>query len=428
MENNKINILLLGSGGREHALAWKITQSDRCQHLFIAPGNAGTRLHGTNISLSLSDFNAIRSLVLKEHIKMVIIGPEEPLVKGIVDFFEEDELLSSVLVVGPTAHGAQLEGSKAFAKKFMESQSIPTAAYKSFTSDSLLEGLQFLTEINGPYVLKADGLAAGKGVVILTDLEEAKTELAAMLNGKFGKASSCVVIEAFLSGIEFSVFALTDGIRYVLFPEAKDYKKIGEGDTGLNTGGMGAISPVPFFDSLMIQKVKSRIIEPTLKGLQENRIAYKGFIFFGLIAVAGEPFVIEYNCRLGDPETEAIIPRLKSDIVSLFYDLHNETLGNKPIETDERFAATTMLVSGGYPGEYESNLPVTFPTDSASCLLFHAGTGINDAGEVITKGGRVLAVTSLDMDKERAAFNSKKMAGLIHFKRKYYRSDIGFDL
>jgi phosphoribosylamine--glycine ligase len=428
MEKEKINILLLGSGGREHALAWKITQSDRCQHLFIAPGNAGTQLHGTNVPLNLSDFHAVKALVLKEHINMVIIGPEEPLVKGIVDFFESDDLLSSVLVVGPTAHGAQLEGSKAFAKKFMESQAIPTAAYKSFTSETLAEGFQFLSENAGPYVLKADGLAAGKGVVILTDLEDAKAELTTMLNGKFGKASARVVIEQFLSGIEFSVFALTDGNRYVLFPEAKDYKKIGEGDTGLNTGGMGAISPVPFFDPLMIEKVKSRIIEPTLKGLQENRISYKGFIFFGLIAVAGEPFVIEYNCRLGDPETEAIIPRLKSDIVTLFIDLHNGTLGDNPIETDERFAATTMLVSGGYPGAFEIDLPIAFPADVASSYLFHAGTGINENGEVITKGGRVLAITSLDTEKKKAEEKSKKMADLIHFQNKYFRRDIGFDL
>jgi phosphoribosylamine--glycine ligase len=428
MENTKINILLLGSGGREHALAWKIKESERCQQLFIAPGNAGTRLHGLNVPLSLSDFNAIKTLVLKEDIKMVIVGPEEPLVKGIVDFFEADSSLSHVFVVGPSAKGAQLEGSKAFAKEFMAGQSIPTAAYQAFTSETLAEGLVFLSENTGPYVLKADGLAAGKGVVILTDVAEAKAELIAMLSGKFGAASSCVVIEQFLSGIEFSVFALTDGSRYILFPEAKDYKKVGEADTGLNTGGMGAISPVPFFDATMIQKVKSRIIEPTLKGLQENHISYKGFIFFGLISVEGEPFVIEYNCRLGDPETEAIIPRLKSDIVTLFFDLHNQSLGKKPIEIDERFAATIMLVSGGYPGEYESNLPITLPTVSPTSFLFHAGTGVNELGEIITKGGRVLAITSLDLNKKKAEEKSRVLADQIFFKNKYYRKDIGFDL
>ena len=428
MENFKINILLLGSGGREHALAWKIKQSEYCQNLFIAPGNAGTLLHGQNVKLNLTDFITIKNLVLKEDIKMVIVGPEEPLVKGIVDFFEADAALAQVLVVGPSAKGAQLEGSKAFAKVFMARQSIPTAAYQAFTSASLKEGLRYLSENKGPYVLKADGLAAGKGVVILNDVEEAKAELVAMLDGKFGAASSCVVIEQFLSGIEFSVFALTDGRKYILFPEAKDYKKVGEGDTGLNTGGMGAISPVPFFDEVMIQKVKTRIIEPTLKGLQENNISYKGFIFFGLIAVKGEPYVIEYNCRLGDPETEAIIPRLKSDLVSLFFDLHKQKLGQNAIEIDDRFAATTMLVSGGYPGEYESNFPITLPSDSSPSLLFHAGTGVNDKGELVTKGGRVLAITSLDSDKNKAAEKSRWMADQIHFKNKYFRKDIGFDL
>jgi phosphoribosylamine--glycine ligase len=428
MENTQINILLLGSGGREHALAWKIKQSERCQQLFIAPGNAGTRQHGINVKLNLSDFNAIKNLVIGEDIKMVIVGPEEPLVKGIVDFFETDSSLSHVMIVGPSAKGAQLEGSKAFAKIFMAEQSIPTAAYQAFTSETLAEGLHFLSENDGPYVLKADGLAAGKGVVILSDVEEAKAELEAMLSGKFGAASSCVVIEQFLSGIEFSVFVLTDGIKYVLFPEAKDYKKVGEGDTGLNTGGMGAISPVPFFDSTMIEKVKSRIIEPTLKGLQENQLPYKGFIFFGLISVDGDPFVIEYNCRLGDPETEAIIPRLKSDIVTLFLDLHNESLGLNPVEVDERFAATTMLVSGGYPGEYESNLPITFPADLSPSFLFHAGTDVNEKEEIITKGGRVLAITSLDADKNMAQEKSRFLADQIYFKNKYYRKDIGFDL
>jgi phosphoribosylamine--glycine ligase len=428
MKNTKINILLLGSGGREHALAWKISKSERCQQLFIAPGNAGTRLHGTNIILNLSDLDAIRDLVIKEDIKMVIVGPEEPLVNGIVDFFESDSALSHVLVVGPSAKGAQLEGSKAFAKIFMAEQSIPTAAYRSFTPETLNEGLRFISETVGPYVLKADGLAAGKGVVILTDAEEAKAELTAMLGGKFGAASSCVVIEQFLDGIEFSVFVLTDGVRYVLFPEAKDYKKVGEGDVGLNTGGMGAISPVPFFDTPMVQKVTSRIIEPTLKGLQKNNISYKGFIFFGLISVAGEPFVIEYNCRLGDPETEAIIPRLTSDIVSLFYDLHEHRLGENPIDIDPRFAATTMLVSGGYPGNYESNLPITLPDGVSESFVFHAGTGLDEQGSIVTKGGRVLAITSLDAEKSKAEEKSRWLADKIYFKNKYYRKDIGFDL
>jgi phosphoribosylamine--glycine ligase len=428
MREANINILILGSGGREHALAWKIGKSERCKQLFIAPGNAGTRLHGINIPLNLTDFEAIKSLVIQKDIQMVLVGPEEPLVKGIVDFFEGDPSLSHVIIVGPSAKGAQLEGSKAFAKKFMAQQAIPTASYRVFTPQTRDEGLRFLSENKGPYVLKADGLAAGKGVVILNDANEAKAELTAMLNGKFGDASARVVIEQFLSGTEFSVFILTDGNRYVLLPEAKDYKKVGEGDTGLNTGGMGAISPVPFFDAAMTHKVISRIIEPTLRGLQENRISYKGFIFFGLISVEGEPFVIEYNCRLGDPETEAIIPRITSDLVSLFFDLHHRTLGDTPIEIDTRFAATTVLVSGGYPGTYESHLPISFPTEAHSSLLFHAGTDTNEKGEIITKGGRVLAITSLDSEKSKAMEKSRLQAEQIHFDHKYFRRDIGNDL
>lgn len=423
-----INVLILGSGGREHALAWKIKQSPRCGSLFIAPGNAGSKDLGIQVALSLQDFEAIGRLVLEHHISLVIVGPEEPLVKGIADYFATDPNLSRVTMVGPGAKGARLEGSKAYAKEFMARHAIPTATYARFTLETLEEGWLHLSESRGPYVLKADGLAAGKGVVILQELMEAKATLEDMLRGQFGAASQCVVVEQFLNGTEFSVFILTDGRNYVLLPEAKDYKRVGEGDRGPNTGGMGAVSPVPLFDPTMSEKVRRRIIEPTLRGLEQDGIPYQGFLFFGLISVAGNPLVIEYNCRLGDPETEAILPRLETDLLDWFSDLAQGCLGKHPTRIVEKYAVSTVLVSGGYPGDYQQGFPVDLPQVFGEGICFHAGTAWDAKGQVITSGGRVLVVTALDEDMSLAAAKSREMANAISFQGKYYRCDIGHDL
>lgn len=422
-----MNILLLGSGGREHALSWKMTQSPLCDQLFIAPGNAGTSQHGTNVNLSPTDFPALKAFVLANAIGLVVVGPEEPLVLGVWDFFKHDTELSQIPVIGPSREGAQMEGSKAYSKVFMFENNIPTAAYREFTPETLEEGVAYLATATAPFVLKADGLAAGKGVVILSDVNEAQEELRAMLGGKFGKASSKVVIEQFLDGIEFSVFVLTDGKNYKILPEAKDYKRIGEGDTGLNTGGMGAVSPVPFVDAAMMQKVEERIIKPTIAGIQKRNIAYEGFIFFGLIRVQGEPFVIEYNCRMGDPETEVVMPRLKSDVVELFLSLAKGTLAEAKVEFDERAATTIMLVSGGYPGDYEKGKVITGIDTVEGSLVFHAGTKLNN-GAIETNGGRVIAVTSYGSDFREALALSNQNAARIAFDGAYYRRDIGLDL
>ncbi len=423
-----MRVLLLGSGGREHALAWKIAQSSILDDLFIAPGNAGTKKHGKNIDLSPTDFEGIRSFVLEQQIDMVIVGPEEPLVKGIYDFFQADEQLRKVGIIGPSQFGAQLEGSKDFAKAFMSRHAIPTAKYGTFTAETIAQGLAFLDAMKGPYVLKADGLAAGKGVLILNDLNEAKTELKSMLlDEKFGAASSKVVIEQFLDGIELSVFVLTDGESFKLLPEAKDYKRIGEGDTGLNTGGMGAISPVPFADVSFMDKVHNRIIVPTIKGLKSENITYKGFVFFGLINVKGDPFVIEYNCRMGDPETEVVIPRLKSDILDLFEGVASNTLSERDIQFIDKSAATVMMVSGGYPGEYEKGKSIFGLNSIVDSIVFHAGTSA-DGPSVLTAGGRVLAVTSYGKNLEAALEKSYDSISKINYDGAFYRKDIGQDV
>lgn len=422
-----MNILLLGSGGREHALAWKMAQSEKLNQLFIAPGNAGTSTVGTNVNINPNDFEAVKQLVVEKAIDMVIVGPEEPLVRGIKDFVLNDSDIAHVPVIGPGQKGAQLEGSKEFAKAFMQRHQVPTAGYLSVTADNLDEGLSFLKKMKAPYVLKADGLAAGKGVLILEDLNEAESELKAMLGGKFGDASSTVVIEEFLKGIELSVFVLTDGHGYVVLPEAKDYKRIGEGDAGLNTGGMGAVSPVPFADEVFMKKVHDRIVVPTVEGLIKDDIPYKGFIFIGLMSVEGEPFVIEYNVRMGDPETEVVIPRLKSDLVDLFQAVAAGNLRTKQIEVDERSATTVMCVSGGYPGSYEKGKVITGLENIKEGLVFHAGTTEKD-GDVVTSGGRVIALTAYGKDKDDALQQSFKNAQTINFEGKYFRSDIGFDL
>lgn len=422
-----MNILLLGSGGREHALAWKIAQSKLVEQLYIAPGNAGTSQVGTNVNISAEDFDAIKDFTLSNGIDMVVVGPEAPLVKGISDFFKNDAQLHQIPVVGPSKFGAQMEGSKEFAKQFMMRHGIPTAAYQAFTKETLQDGIAFLRTLKAPYVLKADGLAAGKGVLILPTLQEAEKELTEMLNGMFGAASATVVIEEFLSGIECSVFALTDGKDYVILPEAKDYKRIGEGDTGLNTGGMGSISPVSFADNSFMQKVEERIVKPTIDGLHQENIDYKGFVFFGLIKVNDDPYVIEYNVRMGDPETESVMLRLENDLVALFQATFNGTLKSQVIRHDPRYAVSVMLVSGGYPGDYEKGKVISGLDEVTDSLVFHAGTTQKD-GAVVTAGGRVMTVSSYGKTKDEALAQSFIGAQKINYEGKYFRRDIGFDL
>jgi phosphoribosylamine--glycine ligase len=423
-----MNILILGSGGREHTLAWKINQSEKLNYLFIAPGNAGTGQLGMNLDIDINDFQSVKEAILNLSIDLIVVGPEVPLVNGFHDFISADNELKHITVIGPKKYAAQLEGSKKFAKEFMIRHNIPTAQYKSFTNQSLEEGHQFLEALDAPFVLKADGLAAGKGVVILNDLEEAKAELTDMLtNQKFGEASSQVVIEEFLDGIEMSCFVLTDGKHYISLPNAKDYKRIGEGDVGLNTGGMGAVSPVPFADDVFLKKVEDRVIYPTISGLQKDKIDYQGFIFFGLIKVNEEPFVIEYNVRLGDPETEVIIPRLKTDLVEIFLAAANQQLDTISVEFDDRFAATVMLVSGGYPEAYEKEKEITGLEKVSESIVFHAGTKIIN-NNVVSNGGRVIAVTSYgDLLNEALQRSYKSIKG-INFDKMNFRKDIGFDL
>jgi len=424
-----MNILLLGSGGREHALAWKLTQSTKCDQLYIAPGNAGTALCGTNINLSVTDFDEIKKFVLDKQIGLVLVGPEEPLVKGIVDMFRKDPALQQVAIIGPSQYGAQLEGSKAFAKKFMMRHNIPTASYREFDTANYGEGIPYLQQHSLPIVIKADGLAAGKGVIICQSHVEAMAEFELMLQqSKFGEASKKVVVEEFLDGIEMSVFVLTDGKHFVLLPEAKDYKRIGEGDSGLNTGGMGAVSPVPFADDAFMKKVMEKVVKPTVKGLEEEKIDYKGFVFIGIIKVGDEPLVIEYNCRMGDPETEVVMPRLKTDLIDLLLATANDTLDTIKVEQDSRVACTLMAVSGGYPGSYEKGFAIEgldqpLPEDS---LVFHAGTA-QKGDEVVTSGGRVLCVTSYGDSITDAVYKSKQVLQQIDFEGMYYRRDIGYE-
>ncbi len=425
-----MRILILGSGGREHAFAWKLAQSKRCSQLFIAPGNAGTSAHGQNVSVNPLDFPAVEKFVLENQIEMVVVGPEEPLVRGIWDYFQAREQLKNIPFIGPSKAGAVLEGSKAWSKQFMMRHKIPTAAYQEFTAETLTAGLAYVQKHALPIVLKADGLAAGKGVIICETNAEAAAEMKEMLGGKFGSASARVVVEEFLSGIEFSVFVLTDGKTYKILPEAKDYKRIGEGDSGLNTGGMGAVSPVPFVDETMWEKVEKRIIRPTVAGLKKEKIPYKGFIFFGFIRVDNEPYVIEYNCRMGDPETEVVLPRLKNDLVTLFENCARGTLGRVKIRVDKRTATTVFLVSGGYPGDYAKGKLITGLDKVKDGIAFHAGTATNPSqeGEILTSGGRVIALTSLGKDIPSALRKSNRNAKVVQFEGKNYRRDIGKDL
>ena len=423
-----MRVLLLGSGGREHALSWKMAQSSMLEELFIAPGNAGTKQHGKNVNINPTDFEGIKKFVLENNVNMVVVGPEEPLVKGIHDFFLADDLLKKVPVIGPSKEAAQLEGSKDYAKQFMHRHNIPTAKYATFTKDTLEQGYKFLESMNPPFVLKADGLAAGKGVLILDNLKEAKAELKNMLaDAKFGEASSRVVIEQFLKGIELSVFVITDGDSYKRLPEAKDYKRIGEGDTGLMTGGMGAVSPVPFADPVFMDKVQNQIIIPTIKGLKHDNIPYKGFIFFGLINVKNEPYVIEYNCRLGDPESEVIIPRLKSDLLDLFEGVASNTLSERDVQFVDKCATTVMMVAGGYPGEYKKGKQIYGLNTITDSIVFHAGTS-SDGPAVLSAGGRVLAITSYGKNIQIALAKSYESAAKIEFEGANYRKDIGFDV
>ena len=423
-----MNILILGSGGREHTFAWKIAQSPNCNKLFVAPGNSGTAAIATNLDLGVSDFNAIKKAVLENAIDMVVVGPEDPLVKGVHDFFLNDQELKDVVVIGPEAKAAQLEGSKEFAKEFMSRHNIPTAAYNSFTKETVSEGHAFLETLDPPYVLKADGLAAGKGVLIINNIEEAKAELSEMLiDAKFGNASSKVVIEEFLDGIELSCFVLTDGRHYKVLPMAKDYKRIGEGDTGLNTGGMGAISPVPFVDEVFMKKIENRIVKPTIDGLQKDQLPYKGFVFIGLIKVGNDPFVIEYNVRMGDPETEVVLPRLKTDLVELLAACGKGELDKVQLDIDQQAAVTVMLVSGGYPEAYDKGKEITGLNSVSDSLLFHAGAK-NEDNRIVTSGGRVMAVTSYGKDFKQALKKSYQNIERLHFDKMYYRKDLGFDL
>ena len=422
-----MKILLLGSGGREHALAWKISQSSQLEKLYVAPGNAGTAELAENISLDLNDFKAVGDFTIQQDINLVVVGPEQPLVDGIHDYFQSQPTLSNVTVIGPTKEGAQIEGSKDFAKSFMKKHRIPTAKSASFRTDQLVDALTFLENQKAPYVLKADGLAAGKGVIIESDLAKAKKALTNMLNGQFGEASSTVVIEEFLNGIELSVFIITDGKNYKILPEAKDYKRIGEQDTGLNTGGMGAISPVPFANREFMDKVENQIIIPTVKGLKKDGISYSGFIFFGLIAVKGDPYVIEYNCRLGDPETEVVLPRLKSDILELFDGIATDTLSERDVEIDLRTASTVMMVSGGYPERYEKGKEISIENTDEKTTIFHAGTIIKN-NKVVSNGGRVIAITSYGKNLETALKTSYKNVEKVTFDGAYYRKDIGKDV
>lgn len=423
----KLNILLLGNGGREHALAQKISQSHRLNKLFIAPGNSGTPAYGENVNIQVSDFKSMEGLIRENKISMIVVGPEAPLVEGVVDYFHKPEW-EHVRVVGPDAFSAQLEGSKAFAKKFMQKYHIPTAAYFEVSSTNLEKGIDFLRQQKPPYVLKADGLAAGKGVLIIDNLSEAESELQSMLGGKFGNASTTVVIEEFLSGIEFSMFAITDGSKYRILPQAKDYKRIGEGDTGLNTGGMGAISPLPFLSHDFLERVENEIIKPTIHGLEAEKMNYKGFVFFGLIKVGNQAYVIEYNCRMGDPETEAVLPRLDEDIVAMFEDLFSGQLENGYCIEKTNHAATLVLVSGGYPGDFTKGHIINIPADlPANVEVYHAGA-VNKEGNIVTSGGRVIAVTGCGESREEALQLATDVAGRIQFEGKYYRRDIGFDL